>query len=267
MGRALSHWKDEYYVKIYELARSGMRNKTIARTIGVDYTSTFKVWIRKLPALAKALEQARGTVANTKTFLDYVYERLDPRLQVLWDEINRMDKSDSNQIEMIESFLEKAGMRARQHLFVHAFVASNFNLSEACRKVNITKRTFERWVTEDPEFGELFDEINWHKKNFCEGMLMALVAQADTTAVIFANRTLNRDRGYNPTKDVNITGHINHSMIPLERLPLELRKQIMEALEKGQQPDLNGLNMLPAHVSPEVTVPADDDDWEDKDED
>ena len=53
-----------------------------------------------------------------------------------------------------------------------------------------------------------------------------------SSAIIFANRTLNRDRGYSEKLLVEHSGTIQHLLIPLQRLnlPMEVLLQIEEAM-------------------------------------
>ena len=135
----------------------------------------------------------------------------------------------------MERLLDNAGKRARQHLFLYALTASNFNASEACRKVNISRKTFENWVTTEPEFGQLIDEMHWHKKNFFESALVGLIRSGDSSATIFANRTLNRDRGYNEKFELEVKGQVNHAHAHIVQiddlnLPIKVRRLILEAM-------------------------------------
>lgn len=235
----LRKWKDIYFVRIHELAKIGMSNKGMAKTLGVSHM-TFNYWLKRKPELLEIIQEARGNDAaqTRESFLDYVYKRLTPALQSLWDEITQVDKAKSG-VAKIEALLLNHGQRVRQQLFVHALVACNFNASEACRKVNISKKTFENWCHSDPDFQDLIDEIHWHKKNFFEGALMKLVKKGDTSAVIFVNKAFNKDRGYSDKQEIDVKHqHIHaHAVVDIDslKLPLEVRKQLLEAMENKDQ--------------------------------
>src|ERR1043166_8521120 len=84
-----ARWKDEYYLRCYEMAKEGMKNGTIARTLGVSL-DVFEGWIRKLPALTEALEKGRGRDRNgVEVFQDYVFGRLPERLKGFWKDMQR----------------------------------------------------------------------------------------------------------------------------------------------------------------------------------
>jgi hypothetical protein len=227
-------WKETFYVRAYELARQGLTDPKIADALGVSL-QILRIWKSKRPAFREAIETGRnGTGSQLATTLnDWVYQRLPPNLQELWNELEQLDQTD-NSVRQLECMLEGAGKRARQHLFIHALVVSHFNLSEACRKVNVTRKTMENWIRTDPTFGELVQEVVWHKKNFFEDALVRLVATGDPSAVIFVNKTFNRDRGYadKTTMDVTVSGVVQHShtVVPVESLGLDLetRKLLLE---------------------------------------
>jgi len=239
-------WKDEFYVLAYRLAREGNSDNGIAKALGLTHEA-LRYQMKRRPALKEAIEEGRKPDA-VKTFQDYVYKRLSPRLKWLWDKVNECEKK-VNGVARIEALLEKAGLRARQHLFVHAFLRSNFNASEACRKVNISKKTFDSWRLRDPDFAELVDkELHWHKENFFEGALIKLVAEGHPSAVIFANRNINRHRGYDKDEDDGQVLHTHlHTVIDVDELdlPLETKKQILGGLRKKQ------LQLPPKDVTPQ----------------
>lgn len=75
---------------------------------------------------------------------------------------------------------------------------------------------------------------------------MGLVKQGDSAATIFASRTLNRDRGYDPKLTVEHTGQVQHShVLSLETIIPQLspkaQREILAAIEKAEA------KQLPAH--------------------
>lgn len=230
-------WKDENYIIAYELAKSGMSEVKMAQALGVS-TVTLRKWKQQKPALVFAIEKAKGANSGralAKDFHEYIYQKLPPELAEIWDEIHAVEH-EKNSILKIEALLKGAGKRGRQHLFLHSLVTSNFNVSRACSMMNMSRKTFENWVTNEPEFGELMNEIHEHKKNFFEAALVGLVARGDSSATIFCNKTMNRDRGYNEKIELDVQGMIEHNhthaLIPVDELTLSLntKKEILEAV-------------------------------------
>lgn len=240
-------WTNRLLVDIFRLAQSGYSNHRIARAIGADF-GTFKRWYKKRSSVRYALEQARAPKVMATDFLQYVFNQLSPEMQEVWERIQRFELEPTG-LGKIEAMMERQGKSVRQHLFLHAMVAKSFNVSEACRAVSISLKTFNGWVRNDPDFCELMQEMDIHKKNFFEAALVDLVGRRDTSATIFANRTYNRDRGYGDKLQVEHTGSIEHNvrMINFSELdlPVELMRQVLEHVRR-KRPELVETTTLPA---------------------
>lgn len=233
-------WKDDFFARCYEYARAGLSDTKIAATIGVSIP-TLRKWKEERPALRNAINRGRRqhNSGEDSSFREYVYQRLAPDTQALWDEINSVDREE-NGVLKIQRMMEQTGKLQRQQLYLFALTASNFNKSEALRKTCLPKRTVDFWSETDPTFAELVDEIHWHKKNFFEGALVNLVKEGDRLATIFANKTINRDRGYNDKQEIEVSGTVQHDhnhFISIEdlTLPLEVRQQILAAYREQKQ--------------------------------
>jgi hypothetical protein len=244
--RSPSRWKDSYYVKSYMLAKEGMKDGKIAAALGVSRV-TFLKWKKERKTLRWSLRQARKKLVGGRlaSFTDFVAGRLPEHLVPLWKTINAYDKLDNGE-RRVEALLSGHGEDVRKQIFIHAFVASNFKKSEACRLANVSWKTLRNWM-KDEEFVQLCDQLFEMKKDFVDGQLMGLVASGDTAATIFAAKTLLRDRGYDTKTVVEHTGRVRHSHLNFESLPLELRKQILEWAEANGFDDA-APTMLPAHV-------------------
>lgn len=230
------------YVAAYNYARAGNPDKRIAALLGISQV-TLARWKTQRPALAQAIADGRAgrcaVVTAAPTFKDYVYGRLPEDLQALWDEIDALDEAESG-IAAVERILAGMGKRQRQSLFLHALVACNFNPSDAMRKLCLTRKDLENW-SHEAGFAELVKEIHWHKKNFFEAALVRAVERGDPAAVVFVNKTYNRDRGYNEKFEITVDGNETTQVgkaaaISLDslELPLEVRKAALAALRQRQ---------------------------------
>lgn len=229
---------DNMYVTVYELARDGLSDEQIGKSLGVQ-GQTFRNWCAKRPALTNAL--ARGRHAREPgddfTFHQYIFDHLSPHLQELWRDINECEELE-NGVERIEALLGTHGIRARQHLFIYSLTQSAFNISQSLRKLCIPRKTYESWCANDPDFAELMDEIHWHKKNFFEQAFISRVAAGDTHAVIHAVKTKCRDRGYSEKVEIVHSGTVEHrhtvSLLDLD-LPVDVRRVVLDALRERQK--------------------------------
>jgi hypothetical protein len=99
---------------------------------------------------------------------------------------------------------KKSGKAERQGAFIKAYLASAFNVSSACRQVDIDRSTYYKWL-EDDGFASKLNEAKEAKKDFIESMLLEKVAKGDTIAIIFACKCLLADRGYVEKNHTHIT--------------------------------------------------------------
>jgi transposase len=239
-------WKDEYYVRIFQLAKQGLSNQAIWECFGL-HQGTWERWLERYPAIKDALDQARGKSKDGtfESFREYIAGRLPEELKEIWKEVmSTMDDEGSSTIDKVEAMLKDAGKRARQHLFVHALFHYNFNISKACRACNTSRTRFNRWVMEEPEFGEMLNEMHQVKKDFFDEALVKLVKSGDRNAIIFANKTVNADRYAAPPVTKRIEGKVDHKhahvhgAVDLEELdiPLETKKLMLKALRKRLPP-------------------------------
>lgn len=223
----------KFAVDIYMFARMGYSNTQMKTVLGF---TKIDLWIQRFPEVKYALEQARNSKKprtakepKVETLQEYVYRQMPASLKVIWDEIDASLNQDLAQ-EKIESILSNHSERVRQHLWLHAMIYTNFNQSEASRRVNVSKTTLDRWKDQDPNFPKLIEELQWHKKNYFEAGLIELVAERHPLAVIFANKTLNADRGYSDKLTVTHQGEVTHNhnhVVKISELGLPLEVMIM----------------------------------------
>lgn len=224
-----SKFHDDHYVTAYCLAKEGMTDEGIAHAIGVSQ-SLFHKWVKANPSLRKALE--RGREPNERILASYIYNKLDVKLQKIWDEIDECESLD-NPLERIEAILSKNGKKVRQHLFLFALTQSTFNVSDSLRKLNMSRGMLDRWMKDDPDFAELFEQMNWHKDNFFEAAFTRAVRRGEPGAVIHAAKTKLRNRGYGDKLEIEHSGTITmKDAVPVTALNLapEVLRLILDAL-------------------------------------
>lgn len=227
-------WDDAFYVRTYELRRSGISSKSnVAAALGVS-RETLKRWLDLKPALKDAWERGGSCSDNDITLEGFVFKRLSPKMQQLWRDINRCDDSPHGTLRLAE-IMSGQTKKARQRIFLYALVRSNFNTTEGLRRCGIPRRTLRTWVIGDPDFAEMLGEIDQAKKDMFENSLIDLVQARDTSATIFVNKTYNKDRGYGESKRLEVSGMVEHqhTLVSMEdlALPLEVRQEILEAFK------------------------------------
>lgn len=66
----------------------------------------------------------------------------------------------------------------------------------ACKKANIPRSTFYKWLKEDEDFAKQVEDIDNIALDFVESQLHRQIADNSTTATIFYLKTKGKKRGY-----------------------------------------------------------------------
>lgn len=247
------------YVTAFQLARDGHLDSHIAAGLGVTLPTLLR-WMKQDPAMLDAVTRGRRgrPTDDSFTFSDYVYDRLPPELQKVWDELRECETAKSG-VDRIRALLGNAGIRARQHLFLHALTQSQFNVSQALHRLMIPRKSYNSWVSNDPDFAALVDELMWHKQNFFESAFIKGVHEGNPALVLHGVKTQCADRGYNDRLQIEHKGTVSHNhthtvdVVDLD-LPLDVRKAILAALRKHQaQSALKDASATPKALETQMT--------------
>lgn len=263
----MKHWKwkptAENVIKLYNYAKAGLGKTALASAMGMELRTLIDLKKRE-PIFRDAIERGRRDREDEgkDNLSNFIYKRLPKDLKELWDRILATDnQNEADATEQVRMLFASRGREARQHIFLYAYVRCDFSLSEACRITATHFRTVMAWRKDSPKFQELCNEILQHKKNFFESALIKLVKQGDTSAIIFANKTINRDRGY--TEKLIIEDDSARAPVldvSTLDLPLEVRKQILEAIRKKKELEAKAIthddsNIIDAEFEEKVPEP------------
>lgn len=208
----------EKVFKIYELARAGVSRSNMIQILHTT-PATFDRWVRAYPPVATALELGHRRAApdrDAENAFEHLYGHMDAGVRKVWDKVHQMYETDAP-TEDVEAELSANPRHVRQQIFLHALVKYDYDKSAACRVARISRHTLNAWKR-SPHFRQCLEEIRWHKKNFYEGGLVRLVKEGDSAATVFANKTLNRDRGYGERIDHTHEVSVRRQGVGLERL-------------------------------------------------
>lgn len=235
MARQKAKWDDANYLKAARLAKSGLDDKSIASALGMT-PAVFAGHVRRREALRSALEEARARRAGT--FREFVMGRLPPEAMRLWARLEKLGQmldgpEKPRAAAECAAMLDEAPVRVRMHLFVQALVANNFVQGAALRMLGMAATELEGWRRQDPAFRALLAGVLEAKRDFFELCLTNLCARGDASAIVFANRTLNRDRGYCEKTVVQVeTKSTLDVKVTLEDLSVEARRELLEATRR-----------------------------------
>ena len=228
-----SSFSEDLVFRVYELAKNGNKLNDIAQICGISPPTLIK-WKKQYPVLKKALikgrklwESGNGTIS----FMDYVHDKLPRDVRKTWNKICILEEKGSS-LERVRAFIESKPETMQKYLFVHAMVSSNFHKAKACRKIGLSHAKLLRW-SKDGDFVTLMEFLRELRGDYFEDHLTTLIEDGDARAIIFANKTFNKKRGYGTTVDINVDSNINHShTISIEDvgMSLEERKKLLDTI-------------------------------------
>lgn len=110
----------------------------------------------------------------------------------------------------------KLTARKRAQL-LEAYRRAMCNVTLACKSLGISRRTFYMWREADKALAAELDDIKDEARDFIENALYKRIEAGDTTAIIFACKTMLRDRGYVESQSHSVT--VNSFEELMRRLP------------------------------------------------
>jgi hypothetical protein len=227
---------------VYDMVKQGQTREAISNRLGIPL-HVYKVWMKNNPAIAMAVAQGKVRLEEMnrghEALDEYILGRLPPHLKPFWDECQSCYRN-GDPIPMSVTTLE---VNERQILFLTAWMRFKFSTAKALRFTGLKRDTVNNWMT-SPRFKKMMAELQEAKRDFYEDALIGCVLRGETPAIIFANKTINKDRGYGESKDVTVKGEIAHNhehthLIDLDalNLPIEVQAAIAEAMEKRKKFD------------------------------
>lgn len=135
-----------------------------------------------------------------------------------------------------------------KELFISIFKSNTTDVSRSCKAFKINRKTFYDWYKTDEAFREAVDEAREEVKDFGESQLLTLmkgipklnpagkiigwISRPDTAAIIFFNKTKNKDRGYVERMEIR---NREEPTIDMAKLSAEERKQLYDLIAKADE--------------------------------
>lgn len=106
----------------------------------------------------------------------------------------------------------------KKRAFLEAMKKTFGNISASCNIATITMPTYYNWRKDDEEFAKEVDSTNYKESrlDFIENKLIEKINKGDTTAIIFALKTIGKERGYVEKTHTDITTNgkdVNNSVV------------------------------------------------------
>lgn len=90
----------------------------------------------------------------------------------------------------------KRSVENRQKRFLKAYIASGYNISEACRKVGVRRKTVTHWKYDDPEFANKMWEVEESITDFVESQMLKQIRNNNPAMIMWFLETKGKNRGY-----------------------------------------------------------------------
>lgn len=107
----------------------------------------------------------------------------------------------------------KKKLTEKQKNFLEIFEKSAGNVSQACKKVNISRETHYRWRDESDTYKKASNDIKEGLIDFAETQLMKNIRDGRETSLIFFLKTQAKKRGYIEKQEIE---HGTADGLPLE---------------------------------------------------
>lgn len=203
---------------------------------------TTAVWVKREPLMTLAKEYALHVLKSKEderqNFSEYVLTRMSRETREKYEQLVFWEDHPDG-AEKTRGLLRDMTERERRLMFIQCVAANGFVYARAMRLMGINGEVVKNWC-KDRGFRQMTNELQQLKKDFFEQALVDLATARDTTAVVFANKTLNRDRGYGEKIALDVKGQIDHvhSIVPLaalEQLPTETLDAVLKAVQEHKR--------------------------------
>ena len=219
--------------RAYAEALATEDNNTLSNALGLTQEAFAEVYASWEPFRNAVLAARRSRVPTA------LVEWLDEETKQQWKDLTDLDNLPAQQRAQLA--VSKGGEVARQRMFVYALLQTNFHFAKCLKILNISKRTYDRWLRESPEFKDMVAEINWKKAAFAEEALFKLIEDGSEKATIMAVQTLSKGE-YGP--ELAIKGEVVHTPGTLDlaslNLPLDLELKLLEHIASQGVLDSDG---------------------------
>jgi predicted DNA-binding protein YlxM (UPF0122 family) len=113
--------------------------------------------------------------------------------------------------------------KKQQENFIQAFINNDFNITNACKTVNISRQTFYNNLYKLDDFRQELDKAKEQAINFVESALMEQIATGNTQAIIFYLKTKGKKYGYDD-KEIITCENNRFTNMTLEQSLAEAKK-------------------------------------------
>lgn len=126
--------------------------------------------------------------------------------------------------------------------FAEMYAKKGCNIHATCEAMKISRMTYYRWREKSQAFCERLDAVREAQRDWGESKLIEAIDKGDIPSLHFFLRTQCRDRGYDTTQNVKLSGTVKTQQITKEDVEDKIKKVI--ALNKAQETELSEEELL-----------------------
>ena len=132
------------------------------------------------------------------------------------------EKADPDAYNQARTVVRRS-LESRQKRFLKAYIASGYNISEACRKVGIQRFLVMQWKQADPEFANKMWEVEESITDFVESQMLKQIRNNNPAMIMWFLETKGKNRGYTRKFEVE------------NNLRIELSTEQIDAMVKAHE--------------------------------
>ena len=93
--------------------------------------------------------------------------------------------------------------------FLNVLLSKDFNVSETCKEIKISRQTYYDWLNNDNVFSQCVEDIKEVEIDVVESALQELIKAGNPAAIIFYLKTKGRKRGYHESTQLELVKPIS----------------------------------------------------------
>jgi len=122
-------------------------------------------------------------------------------------------------------------------IMINELIISHGNITKACTKTGIDRKTYYKWIAKDKEFKQSVADIPEITLDYYEGRLNDLIDDGNVAATIFALKSKGKKRGWEEKHETKIDMTLTKIDVTFE-IPDEFKK----ITDKSYLPDAKIIN-------------------------
>lgn len=161
-------------------------------------------------------ENKRGRPKKSTVDVSEVLKRKETADFKRQQKIDEGEFKELNQVTLKHNGIipDVTGMFTEKQIdFLQLYIPMKFNITMVCKKLGITRATYNNWCKHNEDFKKAVEEMREFIVDYAESVLIQALDNGDVKAAQFILKTVGKHRGYVENIDVTSNGHTLGSVI------------------------------------------------------